>query len=69
MIGIAWQMLPMELGCGSGSTCWRRLRDWQAAGGTATEDVTEPGTEVRLNPGDAIHYEDDVVHTARNAGD
>ena len=31
--------------------------------------MTEPGTEVLLNPGDAIHYEDDVVHTARNAGD
>lgn len=24
-------MLPPELGCGSGTTCWRRLRDWQAA--------------------------------------
>jgi len=24
--------LPTTLGCGSGSTCWRRLRDWQAAG-------------------------------------
>jgi transposase len=22
----------MELGSGSGWTCWRRLRDWQAAG-------------------------------------
>jgi len=20
------------MGCGSGMTCWRRLRDWQAAG-------------------------------------
>jgi len=30
--GIPWQMLPVEMGCGSGSTCWRRLRDWQAAG-------------------------------------
>ncbi len=30
--GIPWQMLPTELGCGSGWTCWRRLRDWQAAG-------------------------------------
>src|ERR671918_460881 len=30
--GIPWQMLPKELGCGSGSTCWRRLRDWQEAG-------------------------------------
>lgn len=30
--GIQWQELPVEMGCGSGSTCWRRLRDWQAAG-------------------------------------
>lgn len=29
--GIPWEMLPRELGC-SGMTCWRRLRDWQAAG-------------------------------------
>jgi transposase len=30
--GIPWEMLPQELGCGSGMTCWRRLRDWQDAG-------------------------------------
>src|SRR4051812_17229193 len=30
--GIPWEMLPQEMGCGSGITCWRRLRDWQAAG-------------------------------------
>jgi transposase len=30
--GIPWEMLPYELGCGSGMTCWRRRRDWQAAG-------------------------------------
>jgi transposase len=30
--GIPWEMLPQELGCGSGVTCWRRLRDWQASG-------------------------------------
>src|SRR5579859_7575281 len=30
--GIPWEMLPHELGCGSGMTCWRRLRDWQRAG-------------------------------------
>ena len=23
--GLPWQMLPKEMGCGSGSTCWRRL--------------------------------------------
>ncbi len=30
--GIPWELLPQELGCGSGMTCWRRLRDWQQAG-------------------------------------
>ncbi|CEF48205.1 unnamed protein product [uncultured bacterium] len=30
--GIPWEYLPVELGCGSGMTCWRRLRDWQQAG-------------------------------------
>src|ERR671917_2596954 len=30
--GIPWEMLPQELGCGSGMTCWRRRRDWQEAG-------------------------------------
>jgi transposase len=26
--GIPWQALPRELGCGSGSTCWRRFSEW-----------------------------------------
>jgi transposase len=26
--GIPWGMLPPEMGCGSGVTCWRRLREW-----------------------------------------
>lgn len=30
--GIPWEWLPQEMGCGSGVSCWRRLRDWQAAG-------------------------------------
>jgi transposase len=30
--GIPWQMLPRQMGCGSGSTCWRRLVRWQRAG-------------------------------------
>ena len=30
--GIGWEALPAEMGCGSGMTCWRRLRDWHAAG-------------------------------------
>ncbi|AWB26105.1 MULTISPECIES: IS5 family transposase [Methylobacterium] len=30
--GAPWELLPREMGCGSGMTCWRRLRDWQKAG-------------------------------------
>jgi len=30
--GINWEDLPCEMGCGSGMTCWRRLRDWNRAG-------------------------------------
>lgn len=30
--GIPFEDLPCEMGCGSGMTCWRRLRDWQADG-------------------------------------
>ena len=30
--GIPWRMLPPERGCGSGVTCWRRLREWQRRG-------------------------------------
>jgi transposase len=30
--GLPWELLPSEMGCGSGMTCWRRARDWQKAG-------------------------------------
>ena len=30
--GIPWKMLPQEMGCGSGMTCWRRLKEWHRAG-------------------------------------
>ena len=30
--GIPWEHLPQTLGCGSGMTCWRRLRHWQETG-------------------------------------
>jgi transposase len=30
--GVPWNMLPQEMGCGSGMTCWRRLCAWQARG-------------------------------------
>ena len=52
--GIPWEMLPKEMGCGSGSTCWRRLRDWQEA------DVWEELHRVlldRLGEADRIDWE------------
>jgi len=30
--GVAWRHLPLELGFGSGSTCYRRMVLWQQAG-------------------------------------
>ena len=30
--GIGWQMLPTEVFKASGSSCWRRLRDWTRDG-------------------------------------
>ena len=30
--GIPWEYLPKEMGCGSGMTCWRRLKEWQEQG-------------------------------------
>lgn len=30
--GIPWETLPVELGFGSGVTCWRRLREWRRSG-------------------------------------
>ncbi len=30
--GIPWEMLPQQMGCGSGMTCWRRLKEWNEAG-------------------------------------
>jgi transposase len=30
--GIPWQMVPKEMGCGSGMNCWRRLKEWHEAG-------------------------------------
>ena len=30
--GCIWNDLPAELGCGDGTTCWRRFRAWTEAG-------------------------------------
>lgn len=30
--GCRWRDLPQAMGCGSGHTAWRRLREWETAG-------------------------------------
>ena len=50
--GCPWRLLPKELGCGSGTTCWRRLRDWQEAGvweRLHTRLLDRPGDEAAID--------------------
>jgi transposase len=45
--GIQWEDLPTEMGCGSGMTCWRRLRDWQAGRCMGSPAPCAAGTAAR----------------------
>lgn len=59
--GIPWEMLPQEMGCGSGMSCWRYLRAWQEAG------VWERIHEVllaKLREADRIDWSRAVVDSA-----
>jgi transposase len=46
--GIPWEMLPQEMGCNSGMSRWRRLRDWPecacpiASTGRASSSILPP---------------------------
>lgn len=51
--GIGWEDLPQELGFGSGMTCWRRVRDWQAAGVFDFDRVIADASHVRAKKGGA----------------
>lgn len=59
--GIPREHLPRELGCGSGLTCWRRLRDWQQAG--AWQRLHQ-AMRHRMRPYDQIHWERARVDSA-----
>src|SRR4051794_35350494 len=52
--GIAWEHLPCEAGCGSGMTCWRRLRQWQRLGAWP---VLQHVLVERLEDGDRIDWQ------------
>jgi transposase len=51
--GIPWEYLPQEMHCGCGMTCWRRLRDWQAAG---VWDRLHEALLAELNAADKIDW-------------
>ena len=59
--GIPWEYLPQEMGCGSGMTCWRRLRDWQKAG--AWEKIRRVLLD-RLQEADKIDWSRAVADSA-----
>ncbi len=59
--GIPWEYLPQEMGCGSGMTCWRRLRSWQESG--IWQEVLET-LLAQLNEADIIDWSRTVVDSA-----
>lgn len=59
--GIAWEDLPQEMGCGSGLTCWRRLRDWQEA--SVWQEIHEVLLS-KLRQADQIDFSRAVVDSA-----
>jgi len=57
--GIGFEALPVELGYGSGMTCWRRLRHWHQAGAwpaiaARLREVLPPGASVNLSRVDGL---------------
>ena len=65
LVGVASGTLGWKLVAGTAHV----VRGAASGSPAAPEDLTEPNTEVTLEVGDAIFYEDDVIHTARGAGD
>ncbi len=51
--GIPWEMLPQEMGCGSGMTCWRRLEEWTQAG---VWEALQQELLIRLREADLIDW-------------
>ncbi len=56
--GIPCEYLPQEMGCGSGMTCWRRLRDWHRAG---VWDVLQATLLARLQAPDYFDWDRAVM--------
>lgn len=61
--GIGWRELPQDLGCGSGVTCWRRLREWVDGG---TWAVVEPPLRAALGPACGVDWDRPWAGTGRS---
>ena len=59
--GIPWEMLPQEMGCGSGVTYWRRLRNWNEAG---VWRRLHEALLARLHAADQINWERACIDSA-----
>lgn len=59
--GLPWEMLPQELGCGSGMTCWRRLKAWHEAG---VWDALHARLLCRLHQAHALDWSRAVVDSS-----
>ena len=51
--GLPWEYLPPEMGCGSGMTCRRRLKEWHEAG---VRQKLHRTLLARLNEADRIDW-------------
>lgn len=65
--GIGFEALPVELGYGSGMTCWRRLHHWHETGAwpaiaQALREVLPPGAHVNL-----ARVDDLFTHTGQRS--
>lgn len=56
-----WELLPREMGCDSGMTCWRRLRNWQRAG---VWDRLHHALHDRLGRQDGIDFSRAILDSA-----
>jgi transposase len=59
--GIPWEMLPQEMGCGSGMSCWRYLKKWQDEG--VWQEIHEV-LLAKLRKADALDWSRTVVDSA-----
>jgi transposase len=62
--GIPWEDVPVEMGV-CGMTCWRRLRDWHAAG---VWDKLHAELLVRLRGADRIDWSRAVINSSSVRG-